>query len=166
MREHTWQAGQIFVFGSNLLGDHAGGAALYARTVCGAVQGVGQGTTGHAYALPTCSMPGVPLTPDEVRAAVQLFLATAKLYPEHSFFVTAVGTGIAGFSHEFMADLFRDAPDNCILPPEWSVIIERCDYAGIASHKEHGPAVENVRGYNICQACIDRMRLAEQKMGY
>lgn len=64
MSEHVHRPGdpRIFVFGSNLDGNHAGGAAAYAARHCGAELGIGQGLVGGSYALPTCSKAGVPLT--------------------------------------------------------------------------------------------------------
>ena len=44
---------EVFVFGSNLLGHHMGGAARTARRVFNAEMGVAEGLTGQAYALPT-----------------------------------------------------------------------------------------------------------------
>lgn len=44
---------QIFVFGSNLNGNHAGGAARLAKDSFGAQDGVGEGMTGQSYAFPT-----------------------------------------------------------------------------------------------------------------
>jgi hypothetical protein len=49
----TLEPGQIFVFGSNLAGAHAGGAARYAKDHFGAEEGVGEGLTGNCYAFPT-----------------------------------------------------------------------------------------------------------------
>ena len=125
---------EIFVFGSNLQGDHAGGAALFAWRERGATQWVGQGLTERytphhhdllaAYALPTCYKAGAPMTLDEVAAAVVLFKAYARTMAGHVFFVTAVGCGIAGFTDAQIAPLFADAPDNCLLPPLWRVILE------------------------------------------
>lgn len=43
----------IWVFGSNLKGRHGAGAAKIARVNFRAEYGVGQGRTGHAYAIPT-----------------------------------------------------------------------------------------------------------------
>ena len=43
----------IFVFGSNLAGRHAGGAAKQAAESFGAEEGIGEGLTGQAYAFPT-----------------------------------------------------------------------------------------------------------------
>lgn len=43
----------IFVFGSNLAGHHAGGAARIAYNHFGAVWGQGEGLQGNSYAIPT-----------------------------------------------------------------------------------------------------------------
>ena len=45
----------IFVFGSNLAGNHGAGAALEAHKNWGAKLGVGIGLTGDSYAIPTKS---------------------------------------------------------------------------------------------------------------
>ena len=44
---------EIFVFGSNLAGAHAGGAARVAHVRFGAVWGQGVGLQGQSYAIPT-----------------------------------------------------------------------------------------------------------------
>lgn len=44
---------EIFVFGSNLQGEHRGGAAWIANTDFRAEWGVGVGRTGQCYAIPT-----------------------------------------------------------------------------------------------------------------
>ena len=44
---------EVFVFGSNLAGKHAGGAARVAYEKFGAEWGVGSGPTGRCYAIPT-----------------------------------------------------------------------------------------------------------------
>lgn len=44
---------EIFVFGSNIQGMHAGGAAWIAIKKFGAVWGEGEGLQGNSYALPT-----------------------------------------------------------------------------------------------------------------
>ena len=47
------QEGQIFVFGSNDMGHHDGGAARIALEKFGAVYGQGRGLQGRSYAIPT-----------------------------------------------------------------------------------------------------------------
>ena len=110
---------RIFVFGSNRQGIHLGGAAAYASRDLRAQEGVGEGLSGGSYALPTCSVPGVPLSLDQVRVHVQRFMSFAVANLHLRFFVSALGTGIAGFSEEDMAVLFDGCPGNCDLPPGW-----------------------------------------------
>ena len=119
---HTPGDRSIFVFGSNLLGIHGAGAALYAQQKLGAVRGVAMGHMSKCYALPTCSVPGVPLELDEVAKYVGHFLYFATEHPELSFYVSAVGCGFAGFKEEEIAPLFKDAPPNCDLPDGWRVL--------------------------------------------
>ena len=47
------QPGEIFVFGSNLEGQHGGGAALLAYKKWGAIWGQGVGLQGQTYGIPT-----------------------------------------------------------------------------------------------------------------
>ena len=49
----------------------------------------------------------------------------AKQHPEKFFLVTRVGCGIAGFTDEEMAPLFREAQHltNIALPQEWQQIV-------------------------------------------
>lgn len=117
--------GQIFVFGSNLSGIHAGGAARAAHTHYGARWGVAQGRTGECYALPTVqhSLVG-PLPLEVVEQAVNTFLHHAATHPEDDFLVTRVGCGIAGYRDEDIAPLFRDAPLNCSLPETWHEFVD------------------------------------------
>lgn len=119
--QHTPQDARVFVFGSNLKGIHGAGAARYAWRQLGALPGVGDGPTGRAYALPTCSSPGVPLLLGAVAHHVDRFLAYATYAKKHGvrFYVSAVGCGLAGFTAEQIAPLFLTAPDNCDLPDGW-----------------------------------------------
>ena len=103
---------EIFVFGSNIQGMHGGGAAWYAHKNFGAEWGVGEGLTGRTYALPT--MEGkVSLT-----HAVKKFTACARQHTELTFLVTAVGCGIAGYTPDEVAPLFKEAAalENVYLP--------------------------------------------------
>lgn len=111
---------RVFVFGSNVLGIHGGGAAHYARKALGAQMGVGEGLTGRTYALPTCYRPGEPVTLQELEVYVANFLEFAAKNPDIRFFVSEVGCGIAGFTPDEVAPLFKDAPVNCDLPPGWT----------------------------------------------
>ena len=99
---------QIFVFGSNALGYHTGGASGTARKKFGAVWGQAEGLQGQSYAIPVDF--GKDVRKDnEVKAAVDRFIAFAKEHTELFFFVTRVGCGIAGYHDEEMALFFKDA---------------------------------------------------------
>ena len=103
---------EIFVFGSNVQGFHGGGAAWYAHNNFGAEWGVGEGLTGRTYALPT--MEGKA----SLTHAVQKFTECARQHPELTFLVTAVGCGIAGYTPDEVAPLFKEAAalENVYLP--------------------------------------------------
>lgn len=107
---------EIFVFGSNLAGMHGGGAAYMAFKSFGAEWGVGVGRTGQCYAIPTMQG-GV----ETIRPYVDEFIEYAKQHPELLFLVTRIGCGIAGFTNEEIAPLFRAAfdMDNVSLPAGW-----------------------------------------------
>ena len=110
------QPGEIFVFGSNLQGAHAGGAAYVAHRNFGAIWGQGVGLQGQSYGIPTMQG-GV----ETVRPYVNEFIQFAKDHPELTFLVTRIGCGIAGFTDAEMAPLFEKAHsiENVILPEGW-----------------------------------------------
>lgn len=96
--------GEIFVFGSNLEGAHGGGAALLAWRKWGAVWGQGVGLQGQSYGIPT--MHGGP---DVIKPYVDTFINFAQEHSELTFLVTEIGCGIAGFTPQEIAPLFRPA---------------------------------------------------------
>lgn len=97
---------EVFVFGSNLQGQHAGGAARTAYHQFGARWGQGVGLAGQSYAIPT--MQGGPET---IRPYVDEFIAFARSHGQLTFYVTRIGCGIAGFRDEQIAPLFARALD-------------------------------------------------------
>ena len=104
----TLLPGQIFVFGSNTLGYHTGGASGTARKKFGAVWGQAEGLQGQCYAIPVDY--GKNIRKDnEVKAAVGRVLDCAQTHPVRFFLVTRVGCGIAGYHDEEMAQYFIDA---------------------------------------------------------
>lgn len=105
----------IFVFGSNYAGQHGGGAAREAFDNFGAEYGVGVGPTGRAYALPTMDENLQPYSLATIGHHVAEFLKYAAANPHLEFFVTAIGCGIAGYSPEQIAPMFKEAPMNCTL---------------------------------------------------
>ena len=110
------QPGEIFVFGSNLRGMHAGGAARAAYHKFGAVMGQGVGLQGQSYAIPTMQG-GV----ETIKPYVDEFINFARQHTELTFLVTRIGCGIAGFRDEEIAPLFAEAHQlsNVVLPPNW-----------------------------------------------
>ena len=113
---------EIFVFGSNLAGNHAGGAARAAHRLFGAVWGQGVGLQGQSYAIPTMHG-GV----DVIKPYVDKFIDFAAEKSDYTFFVTRIGCGIAGFTAADIAPLFAKAIelDNVILPRDFVEVIEK-----------------------------------------
>lgn len=109
----------IFVFGSNLAGRHGAGAAKTALNDYGAVYGNPIGLQGHSYGIPTKDENLETLPLNRIEKYVKVFVRFAELNPELSFLVTRIGCGLAGYSDEDIAPMFKDAPLNCILPPGW-----------------------------------------------
>lgn len=103
----------VFVFGSNRLGRHGGGAAAHAVRYHGAIPGRGHGRQGQSYAIDTMT------DFETIRREVRSFLEYARASTALRFFVTALGCGIAGYTPEQIAPLFADAPENCLLPEGW-----------------------------------------------
>lgn len=95
---------EVFVFGSNLAGCHAGGAARVARERFGAVMGQGVGMQGRLYAIPTMQG-GV----DTIKPYVDDFIRLAREWDQTTFYVTRIGCGIAGFKDSEIAPLFVEA---------------------------------------------------------
>lgn len=120
---HQIQAGEIFVFGSNTTGRHGKGAALTAKLHFGAKQGQGVGLEGQSYAIPTKNGRLQTLPLSKIEQYVNDFIQFANQHHELKFFVTAIGTGLAGYKHEQIAPMFANAPANCRLPPEWIEIL-------------------------------------------
>ena len=104
----------IFVFGSNLDGRHAGGAARDAVQYFGAKWGQGEGLQGQSYAIPTMHGDAHAIKP-----YVDRFIAFAKEHQEYRFVVTPIGCGIAGRPLSDMAGLFKEALK------QWNVMLPR-----------------------------------------
>ena len=94
---------EIFVFGSNAMGHHMGGAAASAMKKFGAVWGQGDGLQGQSYAIST--MEGLV----ETARNVNRFIRFAAEHQDLKFFVTPIGCGIAGYNPLQIAPLFEKA---------------------------------------------------------
>ena len=117
---NTLKENEIFVFGSNLDGMHGGGAARVAYNKFGAIWGQGVGLQGQSYAIPTMHG-GVNV----IKPYVDEFIDFAKSHTELKFLVTRIGCGIAGFTDEEIAPLFKEAIEieNIYLPKSFYYIL-------------------------------------------
>ena len=117
----TMYADHVFVFGSNEAGRMGKGAALHAAQCHGAARGMGEGYQPgcRSYAIPTKDARLRTLPLERIGAYVEAFLKRARLYECDRFYVTAIGTGWAGYRAEDIAPMFADAPPNCVLPDGW-----------------------------------------------
>ena len=117
------ESNEIFVFGSDVNGNHLRGAAKTAYQSFGAVMGQGTGLQGQSYAIPTMTG-GV----ETIRPYVDEFIAFASNHPEMKFYVTRIGCGIAGYSPEEIAPLFASvgSMENVCLPSDFWAVID-CD---------------------------------------
>ena len=109
----------IFVFGSNLQGKHGKGAAKAAVIYFGAIYGQAYGLQNRAFAIPTrtrINKDFVSLSLEEIKPYADKFLMFASTHPELTFFLTPIGTGLAGHSHEAISSLFDYFPSNVIFP--------------------------------------------------
>jgi hypothetical protein len=128
----------IFVFGSNEAGIHGGGAARVALDRHGAVFGRSFGMQGRSFAIPTKGTEmvrgkltvGSSLRIEKVESYVYQFIEYAKNNPQTKFQVTQIGCGLAGFTPEQIAPLFKDAPDNCLFDDAWKPFLPGKNFWG------------------------------------
>ena len=115
LKEH-----EIFVFGSDLRGVHCGGTAYQALLNFGALLGQGVGPQGRCYAIPTI-VGGL----QKIQPYITEFIQYTLSHPEQTFLVTPIGCGIAGFTPQEIAPMFRRAMpiENILLPQQfWNVL--------------------------------------------
>lgn len=110
---------EIFVYGSNLRGDHGAGSARAALEHFGAVYGVGVGLMGDSYGIPTKDENIETMSIASIAPYVEDFIAFAKDRPTWRFNIVAIGCGLAGYRPSDIAPMFKDSPSNCILPEEF-----------------------------------------------
>src|SRR4051812_36796296 len=116
---------KVFVFASNLAGNHGNGSALEAKENWGAMQGIGIGPTGNAYAIPTKDerLSVLPLT--RIKVYVDRFLRYAEAHHELDFEVVAIGCGNSGYKAHEIAPFFLRSTNNVHLPHEFVQAIAR-----------------------------------------
>lgn len=115
---------EIFVYGSNLAGKHGKGAAKSAYRKFGATLGRCHGLDNQSYGIPTKDENLKVLPLDRIAKYIKNFLWDASYLP-YTFYVTKIGTGLAGYSNEEIAPLFSGAEkmENVYLPQEFLEII-------------------------------------------
>lgn len=122
--------GQVFVFGSNMIGYHSGGASLMAMQRFGAIWGQAEGPQGECYAIPVdIRGEAVDNVSNYMKRHINKFLSYAKNHKEKTFLVTRIGCGAAGFEEEFMAPFFKEALEleNVSLPKSFVEILQKSE---------------------------------------
>lgn len=116
----------IFVFGSNREGRHGAGAAKAAKKNFGAINGQSEGLQGDSYAIITKELRSdrPPVCLAEVAVGVKKFLAFARENSDREFFLTPIGCGLAGFTVDQIAPMFRDVPKNVTMPQQFVDYLE------------------------------------------
>jgi len=118
---------EIFVFGSNEAGMHSAGAAKIAHEKFRAVYGVGFGFGFEkvSFAIPTKDWNISKLDLPIIQFYVWRFLAFARNRQDLKFLVTEIGCGLAGYTPEEIAPMFREAVnlENVYLPQRfWNIL--------------------------------------------
>lgn len=106
----------VILFGSNAKGYHVGGLAKICHDKFGAEWGIGYGPTGQCYAIDT--MEGL----DKIWRQIPAFIIeVTHERPNHIFYVTLIGCGIAGYKPEQISPMFKWAKNikNVYLPKEF-----------------------------------------------
>lgn len=113
---------EIFVFGSNMQGEHVGGAAKIAYEKFGADWGLEEGESGQTYAIPTVDFTSDDrMELEDIKVFVQRFIEHVKVNQNKKYIVTAIGCGIAGFEYSEIAPMFSECLfiGNVSLPKEF-----------------------------------------------
>lgn len=115
----------IFVFGSNMAGTHAGGAAKIALQHFGAMHGVGRGWAGQSFAIPTMNehLQQMPLS--QIEHYIDDFKIYVLNHTQMQFFITAVGCGVAGYKVEEIAPMFKGIAHHVIFPESFRPFVEK-----------------------------------------
>jgi hypothetical protein len=108
----------LFVFGSNLAGRHGKGAARYALLKYNAVYGQAYGLQGQSYAIPTRDTRIRTLPLDIIQTYVTGFINWSLVNKDYCFYITPIGTGLAGYTHDQIAPMFKGIK-NAWLPETW-----------------------------------------------
>jgi len=109
---------QVFGFGSNTEGGHWGGAAKIAVQKFGAIMFRPKGIQGQSYAIVTkdLSKGRRSVSLESIRQQVDELKEYARNHSHQEFLMTRIGCDLAGFLDTEIAPMFKDSPDNILLP--------------------------------------------------
>lgn len=123
---------EMFVFGSNLEGRHGAGAALLAYnnqwTKFGKYYGAEfkpKGELKGSFAIPTKGLDIETLPLNFIEYFVKHFIEYAMKFQSLTFYVTEIGCGLAGYTPEEIAPMFKEVVnlENVYLPQRfWDVL--------------------------------------------
>lgn len=105
----TLKENEVFVFGSNEAGIHGAGAAKLALDKFGAKFGQMFGMQGQSFAIPTKDMTIQTLPLYKIHLYIQVAEAHFIGSPTKIFLVTEIGCGLAGYTPEDIAPLFKSS---------------------------------------------------------
>lgn len=110
---------EIFVFGSNQAGIHCAGAALTAKLLFGAINGVGEGLMGNCYALPTKDHNFNVRSLTEIYKSLEKLKQCAIKNSAYTFYLTRIGQGYAGISEEEIKTMVNKVELPANVKPWW-----------------------------------------------
>lgn len=115
----------VFVFGTDLGGQHQGDTAVVAARLYGAEAGKASGASGHAYAIPYRNSAGELLGAAVIKNYVESLFAHAQAHPHTLFHVARFACDNGGHDDQTMARVFARAPANVLLPGLWTTHLNR-----------------------------------------
>ena len=156
---------QVFVFGSNLIGYHSGGASMMAMQRFGAVWGQAEGPQGQCYAIPV-DIRGEAIDNVSIymKRHIDRLISYAKSHKNKIFLVLKVGCGAAGFDEEFMAPFFKEVleMDNVCLPKSFVEILQKSESAKKNTTDNNNDSVQRVFNLIILDESGSMSTIAKQ----
>ena len=113
---------EVFVYGSNQYARHGAGSAKAALNFGAIYKDCPMGLCGQSYGIITKSFNDVEIGIKFIERQVWVLYQFAFLRPDLTFYVTKIGTALAGFTIDEIASIFKSmpiTPDNIILPKEF-----------------------------------------------
>ena len=134
----TLKPNEVFVFGSNTEGRHGKGAAKTAVDNFGAKYGQAEGPQGQSYAIVTKNLKEGDRSNnldskseynalDYIDKQIGDFIAYATKNPNKKFYVTKLGTMLAGWTTKEIGEIWNNQgiiPNNIILPKEFEDFVD------------------------------------------